>query len=282
MKNIKAHHCFNVENIALELDSFRISVDYDGNIILLTKKKVRGKYLHEVFHLLNGETIKINIPLVSSSFNYAQPLDKNWLLVSARTDDEEDNIRNATIFDVQGNTLNTFSFGDAIQDVQTTKNSDIWVSYFDENMDSGLNSFNNQGLQTFNYIDFVKQTGNKVPFIADCYALNVTSESTNIYYYDDFPIVKLNNKGFEIFHNVPVKGSHAFAIMNDFVLFSHDYDGKAEVYLYSLLNKNIERFYTLTQEGKSLNYDYAVGRESKLYLIKDKDIFLINLEDILK
>lgn len=281
MKNIKAHHCFNVENIAIELDSFSISVDYDGNIILLTKKEVRGKFLHEVFHLLNGETTKINIPLVSSSFDYAQPLDENWLLVSARTDDEDDYIRNATIFDVQGNTLNTFSFGDAIQDVQTTKNSDIWVSYFDENMDSGLNSFNNQGLQTFNYIDFVKQTGNKVPFIADCYALNVTSESTNIYYYDDFPIVKLNNKGFEIFHNVPVEGSHAFAIMNDHVLFSHDYDHKAEVYLYSLLNKNIERFYTLNQEGKSLNYDYAVGRESKLFLIKDKDIFLINLEDIL-
>lgn len=60
-------------------------------------------------------------------------------MVSARTDEEEGNFKNATLFNVQGNVLKTFEFDDAIQDVQTTKDSDIWVSYFDENMDSGLN-----------------------------------------------------------------------------------------------------------------------------------------------
>jgi uncharacterized protein YkuJ len=102
-------------------------------------------------------------------------------LVSARTNEEEGNFKNTTLFNVQGNVLKTFEFDDAIQDVQTTKDSDIWVSYFDENMDSGLRCYDKEGVQTFDYADFVIQTGRKVPFIDDCYALNVTSESTNIY-----------------------------------------------------------------------------------------------------
>ncbi len=180
--------------------------------------------------------------------------------------------------------METFSFGDAIEDVQTTKNSDIWVSYFDENMDYGLRCFDTQGLQTFNYIDFVKQSNNEVPFIADCYALNVTSnETVFIYYYSKFPLVKIekDKDTYEIFKNIPIRGSHAFAIKNDFALFSHDYGRKGEVYLYSLQNRSKNLFYTLDQEGKSLNYDYAKGRDNKLFLTKDKDIYLVDIENIL-
>jgi hypothetical protein len=281
MNNIIALYCFNAEKIAGALDSFRVSVDYEGNLILLTEKKEKGKYIHEVFHLINGETTKITIPLVSNSFEFAQPLDENWLFVSARTDDEEDYIENATLYDLKGNVLNTFSFGDAIQDVQTTKNSEIWVSYFDENMGSGLSCFNNEGVQTFSFLNFALQKKD-VPFIDDCYALNVSEDHINLYYYTDFPLIKLKKDGYEVYHDIPIKGSHAFSIMNDFVLFSHDYDDKPEVYLYSLLDRKKQRFHTKSQEGKSLTYDYAVGRGNKLFLIKGKDIYQISLEDILK
>ncbi|TDK61752.1 hypothetical protein E2K98_12750 [Bacillus salipaludis] len=278
MNNIKAKHYINVEHIAGPQNDFRISIDFAGNLILLTEKEVQKKYLHKIYHMVNGKINKIELPSVSEAFDFAQPLEENWLLVSARTDEEEGYLRNATLFDVQGNILKTFTFDDAIQDVQTTKNSEIWVSYFDENMDSGLRCFDKDGLQTFDYIDFVIQTGRKIPFIDDCYALNVTSESANIYYYSDFPLVKINKSGYEIFRKIPIKGSHAFAILNDVVLFSHGYDGSAVVYLYSLRDKKRKTLHTVNQNGEELKYDYAVGRGSKLFLIKDKDVYLIDLE----
>ena len=105
--------------------------------------------------------------------------------------------------------------------------------------------------------------------------LNVTSESTNIYYYSDFPLVTLNKTGYKILRNVPIKGSHAFAILNDLVLFSHGYDHRAVVYLYSLRDNKRKTFQTVNQNGQELKYDYAVGRGSKLFLVKDKDVYLI-------
>lgn len=279
MNDIKASHYMNVRHIAGSQDGYRISVDFDGNLILLTEQKVQGRYLHKVFHVVNGKINKIKLPSVLEAFDFAQPLEENWLLVSARTDEEEGYLRNATLFDVQGNLLKRFEFDDAIQDVQTTKDSDIWVSYFDESMISGLRCFDKEGVQTFDYADFVFQTGRKVPFIDDCYALNVTSESTNIYYYSDFPLVSLNKTGYKIFRNIPIKGSHAFAILNDLVLFSHGYDHRAVVYLYSLRDKKRKIFRTVNQIGEELKYDYAVGRGSKLFLVKDNDVYIINMED---
>ncbi|MDQ0242951.1 hypothetical protein J2S09_000487 [Bacillus fengqiuensis] len=282
MKNLTAIHFLNIETLVREDEVYNIHVDYDGNLILLVKKKVGNREQNTIFHILSSGVREINFPVVSESFDLAQPLGENWLLVRSRT--ENKNEKNAFIFDIHGNLVNAFPIGDAIQDIQTTKESDIWVSYFDEGIgdSSGLNCFNNQGIQTFDFYDFVKETGSVVPYIDDCYALNVTSDYTYIYYYSAFPIVKLNKNDFEIFHNIPVEGSHAFSIKNDFVLFSHDYDHKGEVQLYSLRNNNVERFYTLNQEGKPLNYHYAVSRESKLFLMNDKDIYLLNLEDILQ
>lgn len=146
-------------------------------------------------------------------------------------------------------------------------------------MDSGLRCYDKEGVQTFDYADFVIGTGRKVPFIEDCYALNVTSKSTNIYYYSDFPLVTLNKTGYKIFINVPIEGSHAFAILNDSVLFSHGYDHRAVVCLYSLSDKKRKTFHTVKQNGEELKYDYAVGRGSKLFLVKETDVYIINMED---
>jgi hypothetical protein len=279
MSDIKANHYLKVSQIAGNQESYRVSVDFDGNIILLTKQKIQRGHLHKVFHVVNGNINEIRLPSVLLPFSYAQPLEENWLLVSARTDEEEGYLRNATLFDVHGNVLKTFEFDDAIQDVQTTKDSAIWVSYFDENMGSGLRCYDKQGLKTFDYADFVFQTGRKVPFIDDCYALNVTSEGTHIYYYSDFPLVTLNKTGYKIFRNVPIQGSHAFAILNDLVLFSHGYDHKAVVFLYSLMDNKRRTFRTVNQDGEELKYDYAVGRRNKLFLVKGNDVYIIKMED---
>ncbi|MFP5110719.1 hypothetical protein ACSU6B_29100 [Neobacillus sp. C211] len=108
MNDIKASHYINVRHIAGAQDDYRISVDFDGNIVLLTEQKVQGRYLHKVFHVVNGKINKIELPSVLEAFDFVQPLEENWLLVSARTDKEEGYLRNGTLFDVHGNVLKTF------------------------------------------------------------------------------------------------------------------------------------------------------------------------------
>lgn len=282
MNNFKPTFYNNIDNIVGEQDSFRISIDYDGNLVLLTQKEEKGKYLHKVFHFVNNETRIMEIPNVSYPYAFAQPIDENWLLVSSRIGKDESLIKNATIYDVQGNVLDTFTIGDAIEDVQTTKKSDIWVSYYDESSDYSLSCFNKQGALIIDFIDFVKQSNNEIPYIDDCYALNVTSdESVYTYYYSDFPLVKIEKDNFEIFNNIPVKGSHAFAIMNNFVLFNKGYNEEGKIHLYSINNKCLQSFNLLNLKGEILNYDDSVARGNKFYFAKDKDIYLLKLEDIL-
>ncbi|PGS49093.1 hypothetical protein [Bacillus sp. AFS041924] len=280
MKDYMANYCFNVDDIVGEHDDFGLSVDFDGNLVLLSEKKEKTRYVHTIFHFLDGEIKKVYLPKVKNSYTYAQPMDDNWLLVSSRTDYEDE--LNATIYDIYGNFLEKFSLDDAIEDVQTTKNSNIWVSYFDENTNSGLSCFNNKGQLSFEFSEYVRQTNNQLPYIEDCYALNVISEETiYIYYYSDFPLVKLTKNSFEIIKNIPIKGSSAFAIHKDYALFDNGYNQKGKMHLFSMTNKTLISFYLLDKNGKVLNYNYAVGRGSKLYFKKDKDVYLLNLEDFL-
>ncbi|MGG1397725.1 hypothetical protein ABE288_07840 [Bacillus salipaludis] len=51
------------------------------------------------------------------------------------------------------------------------------------------------------------------------------------------------------------------------------------VYLYSLRDKQRKTFQTIDQNGEELKYEYAVGRGSKLFLVKGNDVYLINMED---
>lgn len=281
MKYYMADYCFNVDDIVGEHDDFGISIDFDGNLVLLAEKKEKRKYMYTIFHFLESEIKKIYIPKVKNSYTYAQPIDENWLLVSSRTDYEDK--LNATIYDIYGTFLEKFSLDDAIEDVQTTKSSNIWVSYFDENMNSGLSCFNNKGKLSFNFSEYVRQTNNQLPYIDDCYALNVTSDETvYIYYYSDFPLVKLTKNSFDIIRNIPIKGSSAFAIHKDYSLFENGYNQNGKMHLFSMTNKSLKSFYLLDKNGKVLNYDYAVARGSKLYFIKEKEIYFLNLEELLK
>jgi hypothetical protein len=121
-----------------------------------------------------------------------QPLAGGWLLSEARGG-------RATLYDRAGASRESIHLGDAIEDVQTTANGKIWVSYFDEGVygggiggQQGLVCFDVAGKPIFKYFDFAEQ--NKLPFIDDCYALNVVSdEEAWLSYYSAFPLVSIKN-----------------------------------------------------------------------------------------
>lgn len=275
MKSTVAHFYCNINKLVAGSEYFNMSIDHDGNLILLTDN-------NDLYHFINDDTIRINVPTIEEFyFSSAQPIGENWLLVSARIDEEDNDVKNAYVFDKEGNIIDRYEFGDAVADVQATHEGDVWVSYFDQS-DQGLHCYKD-GVKNFDFHDSIWKNNQHVPPIDDCYAMNVTLDSTNIYYYNSFPFVKImgDNK-FELYEDIPIEGSNAFATNGDIVLFSHDYDRKPEVYLYSLSEKKKVSLKTLKPNGSILKYDHSVGRESKLFLIEGTEVYVLDIKDIMQ
>ncbi|WP_338780096.1 hypothetical protein [Metabacillus sp. FJAT-52054] len=279
MNSIKARLLYNVKDYVKDCDDFTFCVDYHGNPILLLEKKVNGKFKHEVFHFTSDNSvININFPEVKDFFSYVQPIEDKWLFVCGSDEIYENN---ASVYDSDGKLLYTFKIGNGIQDVQTTIDSKIWVSYYEQSDGDELNCFDIYGNLTFDFVEFVQENNRIIPFITDCYALNVTSKNINVYYYTEFPLVSIYESGeYKLYEELGIRGSNGFAINDNFVLFNHDYEKKPEVSLYSLSNKEIKKFQTIDENGKILEYDHSKGREDILYLVKDSEIFIIDLSEL--
>jgi hypothetical protein len=294
VNQIQLTYIFNIDQIAEKHDTHNICIDYDGNLILLTSTKVGENYHSKIFHVTEWGVNTIKIPSSNEQFHYAQPLDDNWLLVNARVD--KDDTHNAFFYDESQNMVSSFHMGDGIEDVQTTKNGEIWASYFDEGVfgetigSSGLLCFDKNGAIIFDFTKFVQTpSNNEIPLIDDCYSLNVFSNDiVYLYYYSDFPLLALHNKtNYELLNNdlfkqSPIKGSKAFSVWKDYILFGHGYNNKGQIHLCSIKNKTIQSYIPVNEENEIINYDYAVGRKNRLFLVCKNSVYQLNIHDIKK
>lgn len=110
------------------------------------------------------------------------------LLASARTRGAD----NAEVWTAEGKLERTGFLGDAIEHLLTTPSGDIWVAYFDEAMGqdgpagSGLARFAADLQPAWAY-----PAGDGLPWIADCYSLNVTGESAWCCPYTSFHLISV-------------------------------------------------------------------------------------------
>ena len=192
----------------------RCAVDWNGNPILLVREgkppeprsdaamEVRIDWLNappKAHHLIywDGTSRHVLTFEQSSALTiwHAQPLNDGWILCEARGG-------RAVVYDREGKPENTLDLGDASEDVQTTPGGKIWVSYFDEGVyrsgigqGQGVVCFDSLGRPIFKYFDFAEQ--HQLPFIDDCYAMNVVSEDEVwLSYYSAFPLVSI--RAFEL------------------------------------------------------------------------------------
>jgi hypothetical protein len=171
--------------------------------------------------------------------------------------------------------------GDASEDVHTTPAGRIWVSYFDEGIfgrgigRNGVVCFDSFARPVFKYFDFAEQ--HNLPFIDDCYAMNVVAEDEVwLSYYSDFPLVSIKAlhldrvwKGFGCMHR-------AFALLRDFVVFPQCYlraDGQ-------LLKRTLsepsqtEPMDAVDQEDRTIKGKFrAAARGSHLYLWTESALY---------
>ncbi len=148
--------------------------------------KIKNKSHHFNLHRWHNQVVqKIELPPTQQVFYESQMMGKeSYLCVAGRCDKEEDN---AHVFNNNGKLLYSWHVGDGVEDVQTTTNQEVWVSYFDEGVFSGM-QLSGQGLNCFDaqgqvIFGFLTDTVGKAGFICDCYALNVASNNDTWLFY---------------------------------------------------------------------------------------------------
>jgi hypothetical protein len=177
---------------------------------------------HHLLHWCEGTVSQVSFenPMGLLTTAHIQPFDEGWVLAEARGG-------LARICDQSGNTLRTLDLGDASEHLQTTSDGHIWVGYFDEGVygrgigSAGLICFDSSGTPVFKYAEFAEQHG--LPFIDDCYTLNVVGSAVWLSYYTDFPLVCLRDFKLErVWENLGA--NRAIAIRADRLLVFPAYD----------------------------------------------------------
>jgi hypothetical protein len=170
---------------------------------------------YRVVYFDQQQTKAIDLPNLTSAklVSFVQRIDEDWLLV-------ESSGGMAYRYSQDGVHLQSLTLGDAINDVQTTSDGRIWVSYFDEGVfgsgicSNGLVCFDSSGTDQFRFSEFANQNG--LPPIDDCYALNV-GDDVWLSYYSDFPLVKISD--FTLRQSWKGLGSFsAFAVRNNSII----------------------------------------------------------------
>jgi hypothetical protein len=186
-----------------------VCIDFDGNPVMLFEEgrepfprgggetAIRRWYktvasAHRAIRYADGALTMIRITNTSNSISttFAQGFGNEWLLADSRGG-------NARFYSEDGSFIRSIGVGDAINDLQTTCDGLIWVSYFDEGVfgggigANGLVCFAGDGEVRFGYAQLAEEVG--LPHIDDCYALNVCPDRVWASYYSAFPLICLRD-----------------------------------------------------------------------------------------
>ena len=223
-----------------------------------------------------------------------QPLPDELLLVCGRScyNGPEDFEKNGRVYTRAGRFAREILLGDGIQSVQTTSGGVIWTSYFDEGVfgnygwqtpvgASGLVAWNAAGNNLFEY-----EPPEGLDSICDCYALNVASEEDVwLYYYTEFPLVRLRRYEIESAWKMPLAGSGAFAISAGHALFRGGYKDPNTYQLFSLVPHGkpvlLAKIELRDERGRKLLADRVVGRNDSIHLLSDGFLYRIDVQTVL-
>jgi hypothetical protein len=246
---------------------------------------------------LSGPQTVLDIVIEEERFNIhdVQPLSDELLLVCARSyyrgpDDFE---KNGRVYTRDGKFAREMLLGDGIQSVQTTSGGMIWTSYFDEGVfgnygwecpvgASGLVAWDSAGIKVYEF-----QPRDGLDSICDCYALNVESEEDVwLYYYTEFPLVRLRRRKIESIWKMPLGGSGAFAISGGHALFRGEYKDWDTYQLFSLGTDGkpelVAKIELLDKNGNKLVAERVVGRADAIHLVCDGFLYRVDLQTTLR
>jgi hypothetical protein len=236
-------------------------------------------------------TLDITISGEKYNIHDIQPLPTDEiLLVCARSRRRSPNDfeKNGRIYSLNGEFRREILLGDGIQSVQATSDGIIWTSFFDEGIfgnfgwnepvgASGLVAWNAEGTKIYDF-----QPGDDLDSICDCYALNVASDvDVWLYYYTEFPLVRLHRQKVQLIWNMPIEGSGSFAVSGYRVLFRGGYDDRNTYYLFALNSnervKLLKQVQLADETGQKITAEQVVGRGDALYVLSGDLVYRVNV-----
>lgn len=245
---------------------------------------------------LSGSQTVLDAVIEGERFNIhdVQPLPDELLLVCARSyyKGPEDFEKNGRVYTRGGRFAREILLGDGIQSVQATSAGVIWTSYFDEGVfgnygwqspvgASGLVAWDSAGNKLY---EFEPRDG--LDSICDCYALNVESdEEVWLYYYTEFPLVRLRRREIESVWKMPLGGSGAFAVSVGHALFRGGYKDRHTYQLFSLgpggKPELVARIELRDKNGGKLVAGRVVGRADAIHLVSDGFLYRVDVQTAL-
>ncbi|WP_305788189.1 hypothetical protein [Symbioplanes lichenis] len=227
----------------------------------------------------------------------AQPLPGGrMLLVGARCRwRPEGPDRNAIVYDAEGAPVGEHVFGDGIQHLLTTPSGGIWAGYFDEGVfgnkgwggpgpapvgSCGLIRFGPGGEQEWRF-----GGPDGVPYIDDCYALNVAGETVWACYYSDFPLVRVRDGRITVWSNDLARGAQALLADDHRVALIGGYGGRHNRVVAGELGddalRETRRFRLALPDGRPLSARArVVGRGPDLHVFYGTEWYRLSLDDI--
>jgi hypothetical protein len=139
---------------------------------------------------------------------FVQPLPAGQLLLAAARS-RRGSIPNAEVWTDSGKLVCAGDLGDAIEELLTTPSGKVWVGYFDEAM--GGRGPEGHGLARFNpdlTPNWLYPHDAGLPYISDCYALNVDGESAHICPYNHFHILSASGEKVTDWGASPYRSAH--------------------------------------------------------------------------
>jgi len=248
------------------------------------KQRASSPNRFRVHYQAGEEWVHLDLQPTAENYHAVQPLPRDrWVLVRGRAGGEDD--RNAHVYEADGTPAHSFHAGDGIADVQATERGSIWVSYFDEGVfgdtplgRSGLACFDRDGQPAFHLGNLPDPV---LTSMADCYALNVCSDrETWLYFYTDFPLVRLLDRKVAAHWMMPVAGSHALAVDRGQVLLGGSYKRKESLFLVRLDGLDFEEVTPVDAEGQPLVKFRAFGRRHVLYMATEKALNVVDLRSV--
>jgi hypothetical protein len=261
--------------------------DYRGlkNGASFPKQRAKRPNAFRVHYLIRTRWTSLDLQPTGENYHSVQPLPNGeWLLVRGRANDETDN--NAHVYDADGKLLRSFHAGDGIAAVQTSHNGHIWIGYFDEGVfgntplgRSGLACLDPHGRPLFRFTDL--GADRLIQNMADCYAFNVCSDHEAwLYYYTDFPLVRLVGGKLAGSWHMPIRGSNGFAVDGERVLLGGSYDHKDRLFLAPLATLKFQKVTPVDEKGTPLPPFRAMGRGACLHLATAEALYRVELGSI--
>jgi hypothetical protein len=240
---------------------------------------------HQVIQSVELEDVEIAFPSV-------QPLTNGEIvLVGARSHFLKSGPeKNAVVYSGDGKVLRRFTLGDGINDVQTTGDGVIWVSYFDEGVfgnfgwndpmgSSGLICFDSHGNIVW---QFTPPAG--FDSICDCYSLNVAKNGVWSCYYTEFPVVRIDSSKKVRGWTNEVGGASALAVDGQRVLLWGGYgDTRTRCVMQNLSGEalnNPREVQLALPVGFDLMTATVVGRDSTLHAFTENAWFTFDMMQI--